>query len=70
VCRVVKAVVGQQLRVVWPWTGRIELVMVNGFVLGVDDEVVMPCFVLEMDWCVGKWTLGGRKWIVGCLVKG
>jgi hypothetical protein len=55
VCRVVKAVVGQQLRVVWPWTGRIELVMVNGFVLSVDNEVVMPCFVLEMDWCVGKW---------------
>jgi hypothetical protein len=54
VCRVVKAVVGQQLRVVWPWTGRIELVMANGSALGVDSEVVMPCFVSEMDWCVGK----------------
>ena len=63
----VKAVVGQQLRVVWPWSGRIELVMVNGFVFGVDNEVVMPCFVLEMDWCVGK---VGMKWIAGCLVKG
>ena len=37
-CRVVKAMVGQQLRVVWSRAGRIEsvLVMVNGFGLGLE----------------------------------
>jgi hypothetical protein len=48
VCRVVKAMVGQQLRVVWSRAGRIEsvlVVMVNGFGRGLEQwtgDVVLP----------------------------
>jgi hypothetical protein len=57
VCRAVQAMTGQQLRVVWPWSGRTESVLMMGSVSELNNEdEAMPLERKCLAW--GSGSLG------------